>query len=558
MSATTRPSARGLSLALFGALALACEPNSVPQTTDSQTNWLLPCQIDSQCGDLRCVCGVCTMRCGGDEACQDLAGSSCVPAGEAGPVALCGGTDVPALGLCLPGCSSNAACADGQMCVAGVCSPVPEANADVEIETSSRHQSMIGFGATIAYGENEILGHPQRNALDQAMFANLGLDVLRLRIRYGHGDDPDLGSTLELMDAATASLGRTPTLLLTSWSPPVALKQNGDAQCSGNHDTCTLTRAAGGGFDYAGLAAYLRGALEAYAALGIVPDYLGIQNNPDWIPSSAELGEACRFAPVEGPTTVATATGSITVNYPGFAEAMEATLAEISTLASPPKILAPETSNVSSVTDYATALDMARVDAIAHHFYGTDPQAIDIAELGEVATLGNDYARPVLQTEMQSDGFGTALLIHHALSVGGAAAYLQTTMTGTAGPSTNPMALIDLGAAGFALQGAYFAMRHYARYTDPGWVRVGATSGSEDLLASAYLSPAEDSLTIVLVNAGATSLDVGLTLDTPPASSRVYRTVFGGAERFADLGALSRERIVTVPSRGIVTIAITQ
>src|SRR5688572_28028419 len=189
MSAIKRRSARWPALAFFCAHALACEPNSVPQTTDSQTNWLQPCQIDSQCGDLRCVCGVCTMRCGGDEACQDLPGSSCVPAGEARPVALCGGMDVPALGLCLPGCSSDAACADGQMCVAGVCSPVPEPNTDVEVETSSRHQSKIGFGATIAYGENEILGHPERSALDQAMFANLGLDVLRLRIRYGHEDD---------------------------------------------------------------------------------------------------------------------------------------------------------------------------------------------------------------------------------------------------------------------------------------------------------------------------------------------------------------------------------
>ncbi len=88
-------------------------------------------------------------------------------------------------------------------------------------------------------------------------------------------------------------------------------------------------------------------------------------------------------------------------------------------------------------------------------------------------------------------------------------------------------------------------------------MRVGATSNMPDLLASAWLSPDESALTIVLVNSGRSTFDVALDLDsTSPGSSKVTRTVFDGVERSADLGSLLAEGVVEVPSRAIVTIAV--
>ena len=543
---------------LAGALALGCEARTHPQIIDSQTNWLKACQIDAQCGDYSCVCGVCTSPCGDDSACSSLKGSSCVDASDPGGIAECGGTRVPKLGICLPRCDDGG-CASGQMCVAGVCAPVPTPDTQVTIDTQVKHQTLTGFGASVAYSEAQITSHPRKAALYAAVFAGLGLDVLRMRDRYGHAGDDDLTSAVELVTAAQASLGRAPTLFMTSWSPPPALKVNGAVNCSGNPDTCTLTKTAGGAFDYAGFATFMRQSLDAYAAVGIAPDYVGIQNNPDWLPSSAELGEACVFLPVEGSATMVVNGASVVVSYPGYAEAQAATVKALAGLASPPKILAPETSDGASVADYIAVLGDGTFDAIAHHLYGTNPQAADLTELSGLGKLATDAGVPVFQTEMQADGLGTAMLIHDTTVVEGAAAYLQQTLTtSSTGPAANTQALVAVGPNNFTLQDPYYAVQHYALHTEPGWVRVDAASSSPSVLASAWLSPSGDALTIVLVNPGSSAIDakVNLPAGSPSGTSSVSRSVFGGVERGADLGKLSAEGILSVPPRSVVTVAL--
>src|SRR5690606_8988467 len=130
-----------------------------------------------------------------------------------------------------------------------------------------------------AYLNNEVAEHPRSAALFDAMFSDTGLSVLRLRNRYGHEEDPAfLSSTQTIVDAATERLGRAPTIILNSASPPSSLKANGSTWCEGNPDTCTLVTLPDGSFDYAGFAGYWRESLDAYVAAGIEPDYVSIQN----------------------------------------------------------------------------------------------------------------------------------------------------------------------------------------------------------------------------------------------------------------------------------------
>jgi hypothetical protein len=159
---------------------------------------------------------------------------------------------------------------------------------------------------------------------------------------------------------------------------------------------------------------------------------------------------------------------------------------------------------------------------------------------------------------MQADGFDTALLIHYTTAVEGASAYLQTTLTGSAsGPTANPQALVGLEADSFTREDPYYAYQHYALHTDPGWTRVDASSSSDRLLASAWLSPNGYALTIVLVNAGTAAVDTKLALPAGfGATSEVTRTVFSGAERGAKLGRLSAQGILNVPARAIVTVSL--
>jgi O-glycosyl hydrolase len=548
-------SAKPLFLALLVAGLLGCEPGA--PKTDSQTNWLRSCQIDSQCDDdLACFCGVCTRPCEAGETCSGLEGSECVPSSDSGTVAICGGEPSTSAGLCLPRCEDGS-CAPGQMCVSGVCSPVPSANARVAVDLSMRHQTLIGLGATVGYAEDDIVNHPQKAAFYDAMFGELGIDLLRLRVRNAAGVGM-LGAASEILAEAEQGLGRVPTLLISSWSPPATLKQSGATNCQGNPDTCTLSRTPGGEFDYAGFADYWRTSLDDYASAGIFPDYIGIQNNPDWVPSASEVGEACKFLPVEGTASVTVNGVEVDVEYPGFAEALAAVRGAFVGLASPPQIMAPEVSGASVAADYAAGLDLSNVDALAHHLYGTDPATLDVAAFEELNALGAGYDLPLFQTEMQADGFGTAVLLHYTLAVEGAAVYVQGALASAAsGPYANPKALFGYEVDSFTRQEPYYALRHYSLDTEPGFVRVDAVSTAPDLLASAWLSPDESALTIVLVNSGRGTLNVELDLGSASGgATTVRRTVFDGVERSAELGSLSEANVVEVPSRAIVTIAV--
>lgn len=442
------------------------------------------------------------------------------------------------------------------MCVAGTCHPVPEPTVNVVVDGDVENEALVGIGATLAYVEADVLEHPRRAALFDAMFSGLGLDILRLRNRYGYTGDDDLGTAREIVDAAAESLGRTPTLMLQSWSPPSTFKANGATVCQGNLDSCTLAKAADGSFDYAGYADYWRASLEAYASAGVVPDFIGIQNNPDFVPTAMMPGEGCRFLPREGTMTVRVGGAPVEVDYPGYAEALAAVSDRVASLSPQPKIVAPDVSVASALADYVAELDLASVSALSHHLYWTDPSAVDVKAFRALGELGRSNEQPVFQTEMESDGIGTAILMHYSLAVEGASSYLVGVLVRPSLPvALNTLITSDTND--FTLDDSYYAVRHYALSTDPGWIRVDATSDSEQLLASAWLSPARDALTVVLVNPTINDLDAQLDLgDYGAMSSEVTRTVFSGVERSAALGTLSAQGIMHVPGQAIVTVAL--
>jgi glucuronoarabinoxylan endo-1,4-beta-xylanase len=428
----------------------------------------------------------------------------------------------------------------------------------VTVDSAIQYQTLVGFGAGTGWLTDEIAQHPAEAALYDAMFAESGLDVVRLFNRYDDYGTSDLTTSVEIMSAATERRGTRPALLLTSTSPPAALKASGSEVCSGNPDTCTLAQLADGSFDYPGFAGHWRAVLEAYAAAGIEPDYISIQNDPEWVPPASSSGDACRFLPTEGTATVDVGGTDVQVEYPGYAEALAAVQEALAGLPSVPRITAPDTVGVESAVSFASQLDLASIDAIAHHMYTTDSSAVDRDALLALNDLGQRSGLPIFQTEVQAEGLGTAVLMHEALSTIGASVYLQNDFAVSAWLDTpNPTALIALGETDFTIQDPYHAMRHYALDTDPGWVRVGATSEQANVLTTAWLSPEGDALTLVLVNPDRTEVVVELVLgEEVPITSHVTRTVFPGIERSSDLGELAPEAVVTVPGESVVTVAV--
>lgn len=557
---TARTFFRGLGALCVAALLFGCSPNS-REDGDSQTNWLEACHDDSQCATgNKCLCGVCTRACAVTTTCSKAAQGDCVPASDIGVIAQCGGSRPPIVaGLCLIQCVDGSSCSRDQACVAGICSPVSDAPVDVTVDVDTRHQDLVGFGASVAYGEGQITAHPQQAALYQAIFTGLGLDVLRFRNRFQHVGDDDLKTAGELVSAGNTTLGHPLGVFLSTWSPPAALKANGALVCSGNVQTCTLAKNAAGAFDYAGLADYWAGSLSAYAKVGLVPDYIGIQNNPNYIPSSAESNEACRFLPTEGSVSVPLGATTVKVTYPGLAQAQSAVVDALASLSNRPKILAPESSGIDSVAEYLSSLDVSKTDALAHQLYGVIPATVDLDALAAIGKLGTQNNRPVFVTEMQADGFSTALLIHYATVVEGASAYLQAALTGpVSGPLTNTQALFGIDLATFKVQDPYHAMRHFAAHTDPGWTRVEVTSAADGLLVSGWQSPSGQDLTVVLINNRSVEVSARLKLPGDWSTSEVSRSVFSGVERSSALGALSSQGVVRMPPESVVTVALTR
>jgi O-glycosyl hydrolase len=524
-------------LLAVAALAFACEPPAPGPQGDSHTNWLRTCELDRECGGaLSCVCGVCTLTCSGDADCAVVEGAACLPPDSSSSIASCAGTQPPPVGMCLPAAP-------------GV---------EVQIDTSMQFQQLTGFGATVGYAEDELAAFGDRAALDDALFARLGLDVLRFRNRYGEVPEAALAQATGIVTAATRSLGRAPLVLLSSWSPPASLKQNGATFCSSDPTRCTLTKTATGEFNYAALATHFRQTLDAYARVGFVPDYLSIQNNPDWVPSGGAVNEACRFLATEGTLDVLVNGVSTPVAYPGYREALDAVLGALADLPARPRVLAPDLSGLTGANRYVTALKGSQFDAIGHHLYGTDARDFDLTGLRAVSQLHEDMGVPVFQTEMQANGFDTAVLIHHALVDGGASMYLQTALVGPlSGPMTNPTALVGLEDDTFVLQGPYFAMSHYSHFTDPGWVRVESRTAAEGLLTSAWLSPDHDALSIIFTNTGAAALSVALELDRESIrSAELTLSAFDSVERMSDLGEWKMGDRISLPPRSVATLLV--
>jgi hypothetical protein len=287
------------------------------------------------------------------------------------------------------------------------------------------------------------------------------------------------------------------------------------------------------------------------------PDFISIQSHPNWIAPDGVALDACIFLPEEGTTTVTVGDVPTEVSYPGYREALTQVKSAIASLPDVPLIGAPET-GVGGLAEFVTPLGASAFDALAFHGYGVEPASVDPELLDAVAELATERDRPALLTEMQSEGIETAVMIHHALTAANASTYLQNDLVITNSDSA-ALALALLTDDGFELQGNFYAFAHYAKHTNPGWLRVDTSSGSSGLLSSAWLAPDQSALTVVLVNPSDDALEAKLLLPEPLRSdlpvTAVTRTVFEGLERSASLGPLPEGGVVRVPSGSIATVS---
>ena len=236
-------------------------------------------------------------------------------------------------------------------------------------------------------------------------------------------------------------------------------------------------------------------------------------------------------------------------------------------LASPPVLLGPETTGFEGniVQQYLSGLDPSKLGGIAHHLYGStdDNPAPDTfnASMLDIGKSGAAEGLPTFMTEYSPNAptmFDTAWLINNALTVENVSAYLYWELVwSNSTPTTGLVAIASPSAsASYTVTDLYYALKHFARWTDPGWVRVDATSSVSTVRASAFVSPDGTSLTLVLLNTDSQDHTVSVS---PGAFSfgtlAVYRSS-GDSERTASVTPES-DGSIALPSRAIATVTFT-
>jgi glucuronoarabinoxylan endo-1,4-beta-xylanase len=121
--------------------------------------------------------------------------------------------------------------------------------------------------------------------------------------------------------------------------------------------------------------------------------------------------------------------------------------------------------------------------------------------------------------------------------------------------------LVGMNGRSPKVRDQYYSVRHFARFTDPGYRRIAAGSDAAGLLVSAWISPDDNQLTVVALNTSSephnVKVDAGGFVGK---ESKAFRTTFrpGHSQRWAALGAVGPDTAVRMPSRSVMTVVYTK
>ena len=456
--------------------------------------------------------------------------------------------------------------------------PTPMTDPDakqVTLDFEQRYQTIDGFGAGFTWYAEKLFFVPNPTEAFDLLFRDAGFTILRFKNEYGYGEENTFntvaGRNLRYYtEAKTRADERNEkvTVLYSSWSPPASLKSNNDINGGG-----TLKKDADGNYVYEDFAKWWSDSVAAYRAKGIPVDFVSIQNEADY-----QAGyDGCEFTSDES--------GGLA----SYAKAFLATYRRFGTDFSEdaPKMIAPETmtcdpTTLRSYIREIVAEEPTSIYALAHHLYKGGTSTDDPNECAPDSFLLNfrndnqlakDYGLKKWQTEFyRGTALQTANVINNTLVHENANAYIfwGGVWIGASNDDMDNGSLIIVNSRfrygeepkGYLATGNYYAMRHFSQFIRPGYERIDVTpSISKDLRVSAYASPDNTTVVLVMMNNGTEPLKVQLPLDNyNAASSQCYQSVFTlgytADMMYKDLGALGDSRVLSLPGESVTTIVI--
>lgn len=439
-----------------------------------------------------------------------------------------------------------------------VTNPAPGTVTRISLDPSIRHQTMDGIGGALTWYSDRMLSSPKRNELENLIFDDLGLDIIRLKNWYFPADYPTNKSPTNIptsngfrdnynnaktfYDMAKKN-GRNISVLLSSWSPPANLKTNNDLQNGG-----TLKK-VGGNYVYADLAQYWVDLLDN---MSWTPDYLSFQNEPGWVAAH----ETCDFAPTQ------------TSSVAGYAEALDAINNRIKNRPDAPVLVGPESESMTNFLTQAVPLRTRTYLGInAFHNYNIADQAgIDgaIPKLNDIRDESDLTGRPNWMSEFSKgefDWLDTAHVIHNTLVEANASAYIFFKLVW--GNSTNPDEIVlNIDGSGNYVKGnTYYAIKHFSKHISRGHQRFEVTNSgtNTNIRASGYINPAGNQISLIVLNTGGTDDVISLRFPgLPVASATAYRTrqYDIGGYPYKSLGTVNVANDQTLTKNSITTYVI--
>ena len=424
----------------------------------------------------------------------------------------------------------------------------------VTINVTNLYQTIEGFGGAIAFYNGWVTAHPFKDEIYTNAFAGLNLSMLRLgnwfRYQGTTNFDPDAPG---FVTKANQLLGRPVQVFMSSWAPPAFLKSNGQV---GNGGTLLYTN---GGFAYNEFAQYWYDSIVAYRNIGVSPNWISIQNEPDWEASY----DSCIFRPTEGMYNG--------TNWAGYSNALSATFLKVATLPSPPKFLGPEPVGIgySVPQNYAATMNPNHFYGFNYHLYhgSTDGSANGYITALR-ATTNLFAAKPRFMTEYGvSNMIESATLINNCLTEGQVSGYnhwsliwpntdgglIQIEFPWNQAQWTNAPPGTLTQSKGYWLSPAYWSMKHFSYYITPGSRRIAASSPDANVKISAYLTPDNLRLVTVLINRNTNAATMDLNFASFPfVSSSVYQTA--GTNKFQSLGSSGAQ--LTLPPESLTTVVL--
>ncbi len=401
----------------------------------------------------------------------------------------------------------------------------------INIDLDTRYQTFDGWGASYTWYGDWLTNNVYAEEAYDWIFEDCEFNILRFRdlnkvIGYGGGYEDTTYKSYKAYYDAAVERSIDPIVMVTSWGQYdrnldfVAFTELDDE----GHTYYTLAKDENGEYMYDELADFCVQSIQYFLDAGIPVDYFSISNETELQglhideQGNARAEAGFYFGPEENEYHCAYWKAHLAI-YEAFQEAFGDDAPEITGA----EVMADTASLMKEYLDPLMEVDPDSFSMIPHHLYGSPNTPQSFSEVYEL--FGDDYT--LWQTEWyNNDYFGHAEVLINELNYENVNAYLYWNGVW---PEDDGNCLIEIGGwesnAYVKPRGNHYIMMHFSKFIKNGYQRVDTELNASNSLVTAFVSPDEDELVLVISNSTDNSETLKLSIDDYKIKSgRIYRS----------------------------------